>query len=53
MLLITLKKYYIQNIKNLKNSEKHDEEYNKLKKWLKTAINLPFDNVKKFPFKKG
>ena len=48
-----IKKVLYSKYKELEESEKHDEEYNKLKKWLLTAINLPFDNVKKFPFEKA
>ena len=47
-----IKKVLYSKYKELEESEKQDEEYNKLKKWLVTAINLPFDNVKKFPFQK-
>jgi len=47
-----IKKVLYSKYKELEESEKQDEEYNKLKKWLITAINLPFDNVKKFPFQK-
>ena len=48
-----IKKVLYSKYKELEDSEKHDEEFNKLKKWLKIAISLPFNNVKKFPFKKG
>lgn len=33
----------------LKEKTEHDDEYYKLKKWLKYALDLPFDRVKAYP----
>ena len=47
------KKILYSKYLELEESEKRDEEFNKLKKWLNIALDLPFNNVKKFSYKKG
>ena len=47
------KKILYSKYLELEDSEKRDEEFNKLKKWLNVALELPFNNVKKFSYKKG
>lgn len=37
----------------LKEKTDHDDEYYKLKKWIKYALDLPYDRVKQYPHLKG
>jgi len=37
----------------LKEKTDHDDEYYKLKKWIKYALDLPFDNLKAYPHLAG
>jgi ATP-dependent Lon protease len=36
----------------LKEKTDHDDEYYKLKKWIKYALDLPYDRIKEYPFLK-
>lgn len=37
----------------LKEKTDHDDEYYKLKKWIKYALDLPYDRIKEYPHLKG
>lgn len=37
----------------LKEKKEHDDEYYKLKKWIKYALDLPYDRVKEYPHVRG
>lgn len=43
------KKYIYNRYEELQAMESHDDEYSKLKNWLNTVVDLPYDSIKNVP----